>query len=592
MLPHFNLQKIAKKVEIELFSHDLHSKETKKIKEKVAEIAETLGKPSLRGPMVAISQEFLANGLKAVYKKIYFENVIPKIQMGELSYETKLHLFRIEIDSHQTKNFVHIAKENNSYVSVKFHTSKEGLALTVRNPGTPSGTEMHRIKSTLENAKKLLNLSYIFDDDNTQEEESQKEGAGLGISLIVMTLRNLGIPLNNLDIYTEENMTYSRVLFPWGFFFDDSSEEVSIIKGSDLNKETIRVINNLSYYMIRFNSKGSLLSISDNFVKNYGLSTKRSSLMKMIPNKFFDDFFGGIKNISTETKIDHYYLKLNFDDKTQANDGNEQTALFHISAFFNKDSTVTSIWRPIPKSIEDKFSPLIQEKFVHTLKLQEFLRPYISTGIITKAEEIAQEEETVMSEELKSVTLFFADLVGFTKRVESVNPKATMNLFNIALGILVKAIETQRGYVDKFMGDSVMAIFDNPLSAIIAAVEIQTLFAELNKFRALSEENLIYLRIGIHSGEVLMGDVGPRHRKDWTVVGDVVNIASRLERSAPQGSVLISKDTFDLTKESVTFKKKGKLKAKNKEIHVYFVQSVTFMKYGREVTLHIKEVSN
>ncbi len=238
MLPNFNLKKIAKEVETELFSYDMCSKETKKIKKKVAKIMETLGKPSLRGPMIAITQEFLGNALKAVHKKIYFEEVIPKIQMGDLSYEAKLHLFRIEIDSNQAKNFVHIAKERGSYVSVKFQTSKEGLTLSVRNPGTPSSTEMHQIKSALDNAKRLLNLSYIFDGD-TPKEESQKEGAGIGIPLILMTLKNLGISLNNFTIYSENGMTYSRVLFPWEVFFDDISddisEEVPIIKGSDLN---------------------------------------------------------------------------------------------------------------------------------------------------------------------------------------------------------------------------------------------------------------------------------------------------------------------------------------------------------------------
>ena len=589
-----DIKKINRKVKTEIFLYDMHSSDSQKIKERIGQIAEILGKPALRGPMVAITQELMGNALKAIYKKIYFEHVIPYIDIGELSYEVKLHLFRVEIDTNQTKNFFQIAKETNVYVTVTFEAKKEGLELIVKNPGEPTETETHRIESALENAKQLSNLSYIFDDDDEDEQESQKEGAGLGLSLVVMTLRNLSIPLENIKIYAENGCTFAKVLFPWGIFLDDTTKKVSKIKGNQLNKEISQIINGLGYYLLTFNAKGNLLKVSESFLRDYNLSDQRSELKKVIPSKFFKDIFLGLKNISIEGRIDNYYMRTDLQKKSASKENSEdsgqiQGTLFHISAFFNIDSTIITIWRPISKKQEPKFRGFLEDKVLDTIKLQELIRPYLPARVISRAEQSVKGNSKEIPKELKTVTIFFADMVGFTKKVELINPESAVNLLNIALSILVRSIENQQGYVDKFMGDSVMAIFDSPLNAVIAAAEVQHLFGELNEYRKYTEEEPINVRIGIHSGEVMMGDIGTHNRKDWTAIGDVVNTAARLEKNSKEGAVLISRDTYKLTHESVLFDKKGILKAKGKDkgIDVYFVKAVRFLKHGREMNIDV-----
>jgi class 3 adenylate cyclase len=95
------------------------------------------------------------------------------------------------------------------------------------------------------------------------------------------------------------------------------------------------------------------------------------------------------------------------------------------------------------------------------------------------------------------------------------------------------------------MGDSVMAIFRNPADAIYAALDMQHHSADINGLRSRAGQDPLQLRIGIHWGEVVIGNVGTAERLDWTAIGDVVNTASRIEKNCAPGSILISKTMRD-----------------------------------------------
>jgi class 3 adenylate cyclase len=95
------------------------------------------------------------------------------------------------------------------------------------------------------------------------------------------------------------------------------------------------------------------------------------------------------------------------------------------------------------------------------------------------------------------------------------------------------------------MGDSVMAIFRDPVNAILAAQDMQSHSADINGLRSRAGQDTLQLRIGIHWGEVVIGNVGTAERLDWTAIGDVVNTASRIEKNCHPGSILISKSMRD-----------------------------------------------
>jgi len=134
------------------------------------------------------------------------------------------------------------------------------------------------------------------------------------------------------------------------------------------------------------------------------------------------------------------------------------------------------------------------------------------------------------------VTILFADIRGFTARSEKSTPEALIELLNRYYGEMSAAIHAHGGAIDKFIGDGLMATFGMPQplaaperSALEAAQDMLVRLARLNTELRQRGEEPLHIGIGVHVGEVLAGYVGTRKRRDFTVIGDPVNTASRLE---------------------------------------------------------------
>ncbi|MBF0239414.1 MAG: GAF domain-containing protein [SAR324 cluster bacterium] len=145
------------------------------------------------------------------------------------------------------------------------------------------------------------------------------------------------------------------------------------------------------------------------------------------------------------------------------------------------------------------------------------------------------------------ITVLFSDIRNFTGFSETVTPQELLNFLNAYFQRMSDAIHQCQGFIDKFIGDAIMALFDLPdqtdeqeaVCAIHAAITMQKAVAEYNRHRAQSGYHPIKTGIGIHSGPVVIGTVGSRDRMDSTVLGDTVNVASRLESLTKQYGVPI-----------------------------------------------------
>ncbi len=131
----------------------------------------------------------------------------------------------------------------------------------------------------------------------------------------------------------------------------------------------------------------------------------------------------------------------------------------------------------------------------------------------------------------RMITILFADIRGYTSMSEQMSAKETFNLLNEYLACMGKVIDSHEGFIDKYIGDAIMALFDTEYSdnAVRAALEMQRSLEDFNHRQDRLQQPRIYIGIGIHRGEVIMGTVGFTSRIESTVIGDAVNVAARVE---------------------------------------------------------------
>jgi class 3 adenylate cyclase/tetratricopeptide (TPR) repeat protein len=182
--------------------------------------------------------------------------------------------------------------------------------------------------------------------------------------------------------------------------------------------------------------------------------------------------------------------------------------------------------------------------------------------------------------ERRIATVMFADISGFTAMSEKMDPEEVTMLMNECFEMMNSIIERNEGVVDKYIGDCAMVLFGVPTAienaphkAINTAIEIRNGFVELNKKKALPSP--LGVHIGINTGNVLSGLVGAGDKKDFTVMGDTVNLASRLESAAEIGQIYIGPETYQAARNDFEFKehKPINLKGKEKPVPVYEVIS-------------------
>jgi adenylate cyclase len=176
------------------------------------------------------------------------------------------------------------------------------------------------------------------------------------------------------------------------------------------------------------------------------------------------------------------------------------------------------------------------------------LERYHSPGMIEEV--LRRGDEGMRRLQSAEATVLFADLVGFTSFAENAPPERVAESIDAFLDLAVEAIFRAGGTLDKFIGDCVMAFFgapvaqpDHALRAVRAAVEIQEGLAAWNAGRAAEGLPGFRARVALNSGPVVVGDIGSARRVDYTVLGNTVNVASRLEGATPPGEVVIGPET-------------------------------------------------
>jgi adenylate cyclase len=170
---------------------------------------------------------------------------------------------------------------------------------------------------------------------------------------------------------------------------------------------------------------------------------------------------------------------------------------------------------------------------------------YLSDEVV--ADLLASPEGTRLGGETRTVTLLMSDLRGFTLLTEGLPPQQVLRLLNSYLAAMADVILAHRGTIDEFVGDAILAIFGAPLArpddarrALACAVDMQRALAELNRSNEAEGLPRLEMGIAVHTGEVIVGNVGSERRTKYGVVGSAVNHAGRIESFTVGGQVLVS----------------------------------------------------
>ncbi len=218
----------------------------------------------------------------------------------------------------------------------------------------------------------------------------------------------------------------------------------------------------------------------------------------------------------------------------------------------------------------------IREEEILRSRLERFLSPQVAEMIATGSQETI---DNVMEPTELTATIVFTDIIAFTQLAEKIPPRETNMILNQYFSMVTDIIFRHDGTLDKYIGDGLMAVFGAPMErqddaerAILAAKEMRE---ELAAMMAKKEGHTrkFDIRIGINTGRVVAGNIGSPRRMDYTVIGDPVNIASRLESIAKPNQILIGEETYETIKDRFEIRKIGpqKVKGKSAEIMVYEV---------------------
>ncbi|HMS66420.1 MAG TPA: adenylate/guanylate cyclase domain-containing protein [Ignavibacteria bacterium] len=241
--------------------------------------------------------------------------------------------------------------------------------------------------------------------------------------------------------------------------------------------------------------------------------------------------------------------------------------------FITKPINFEDLSLTMEKTIKHAFQ--IRET-LKAIKENNILKMYVDETVLNFMNSREYESSLMLNENVEA-TVAFIDICGFTAISENETPDKVVKLLNSYFDVIVKEIISQGGYIDKFIGDAIMAVFRGDYhldKAIEACLAVRT---QIDNLPEISDTVKFKpkVAIGINSGEMISGNIGSASLKrlDYTVIGDVVNTAQRLQASAAPGRILINETAYEKVKESFNCRLVGEVSMKNKSnpVNVYEV---------------------
>ncbi len=246
------------------------------------------------------------------------------------------------------------------------------------------------------------------------------------------------------------------------------------------------------------------------------------------------------------------------------------------NAFTEKDLQIfTGIANQAAASIKNaRLAQNIEDEAATRARFERLLSPNLVDQVV------AGKLQMERGGELRRVTVLFSDIRGFTSMSEKMEAPEVVSMLNEYFEEMVDVLFRHEGTLDKYVGDEIMALFgapilrpEDPANAVNCAVEMQKRLREFNRLREVRQESPIQIGIGINTGEAVFGALGSSKTMQYTVVGDTVNVASRLCSLAQAGEIIVSEDTYNALgdKFETVELPRARVKGKSGELRVWNV---------------------
>ncbi|MDX1471574.1 MAG: adenylate/guanylate cyclase domain-containing protein [Flavobacteriaceae bacterium] len=318
----------------------------------------------------------------------------------------------------------------------------------------------------------------------------------------------------------------------------------------------------------------------------------KQKFRKQIRQKQYEFFFAengnmALKKIIEEPDLDVVLSDINMpemDGLTLLSRISEEKPLLKaviVSAYGDMDNIRTAMNRGafdfVTKPINFEDLTLTVEKTLkhaqyikntlQAIKENNILKMYVDENVLNFMNN-KEYESVITANETIEATVMFVDIVGFTKISETASPDTVVTMINKYFDLMVKEIMEFEGFIDKFIGDAIMAVFRGDYHidrAIDAALALRTQIQNIDSSEELKEFTPM-VSIGIKSGEMISGNIGSAslRRLDYTVIGDTVNTAARLQDAAEANQIVISAEEYEKVKEAFKCKEMGPIEMKNK----------------------------
>lgn len=221
---------------------------------------------------------------------------------------------------------------------------------------------------------------------------------------------------------------------------------------------------------------------------------------------------------------------------------------------------------------------LVLEDISQEKRMKSTLYRYMTPGVAERV--MALGDDVLMKGERKDVTVLFSDIRGYTTLTENLEADKVVEMLNAYFETMVEAVFNFEGTLDKFIGDALMAVFGAPLpltnhawSAVQSALDMRRRLAQFNHERRHLKQPEIRIGIGISSGEVVSGNIGSQRKMEYTVIGDGVNLSSRLEGVTKEYGcdIVISEYTYSLCHDKIWVREldRTQVKGKNQPVNLY-----------------------